>query len=109
LVVEVAASSVSIDRHKKLQVYRRNGVQEYILWRVLDGSVEWFALRAGEYVTLRPDERGVVHSAVFPGLRLAVPALIAGDLAAVLAAQQAALGQDEHRTFVERLAATPGE
>ena len=109
LVVEVAASSVSIDRHKKLQVYRRNAVQEYVLWRVLDGTVEWFALQAGEYVTLRQDERGVVHSAVFPGLCLAVPALLAGDLAAVLAAQQAAFGQDEHRTFVERLAAHPGE
>jgi hypothetical protein len=90
-------------------VYRRNGVQEYVLWRVLDGTVEWFALQAGQYVVLPPDERGVVLSTVFPGLRLAIPALLAGDLAAVLAAQHAAFGQDEHRTFVERLAATPGE
>ncbi len=31
LVVEVAASSASIDRHKKLQAYERAGVQEYVL------------------------------------------------------------------------------
>jgi Uma2 family endonuclease len=36
LVVEVAASSASIDRHEKLRAYRRNGVQEYIIWQVLN-------------------------------------------------------------------------
>ena len=36
LVAEVASSSVSIDLHKKLHVYRRNGVREYLVWRVQD-------------------------------------------------------------------------
>ena len=36
LVVEVAASSVSYDLHAKLNAYRRNGVREYVVWRVLD-------------------------------------------------------------------------
>lgn len=31
LIVEVASSSASYDLHDKLQVYRRNGVQEYIV------------------------------------------------------------------------------
>jgi len=37
LVLEVASSSVSFDLNTKLHVYRRNGVQEYLVWRVLDG------------------------------------------------------------------------
>ena len=88
LVVEVAASTASYDLHEKLRAYRRNGVEEYIVWRVFDEAIDWFRLREGEYVRLEPDERGVVHSEVFPGLRLAVGAMIAGDLAAVLAQQQ---------------------
>ncbi len=36
LVVEVTASSVSIELHKKLHVYRRSGVRDYVVWRVLD-------------------------------------------------------------------------
>src|SRR5262245_42047125 len=35
LVAEVASSSVSYDLGKKLHVYRRNGVREYVVWRVL--------------------------------------------------------------------------
>jgi Uma2 family endonuclease len=105
LVVEVAASSVSIDLHAKLRAYRRNGVQEYLVWRVLDGRVDWFELREGAYVALTPDDRGIVHSRVFPGLRLAVPALVARDLAAVLAEQQAGLDAPEHQQVAAALAA----
>ena len=36
LVAEVAASSASYDLHDKLNAYRRNGVQEYVVWRVWD-------------------------------------------------------------------------
>src|SRR3954452_3734073 len=36
LVVEVAASTASIDLNAKLRAYLRNGVREYIAWRVLD-------------------------------------------------------------------------
>ena len=68
--------------------YRRNGVQEYIVWRVHDRAIDWLALEQGEYVRLESDERGIVHSKVFPGLRLAVQALIGGDMATVLKEQQ---------------------
>jgi Uma2 family endonuclease len=105
LVVEVAASSAAIDRHTKLHAYQRNGVAEYLIWQVLDRRLEWFALQEGVYEALAPDERGVVHSLIFPGLRLAVPALLDGDLAAVLAEQQTAFSTPEHRAFVARLAA----
>lgn len=103
LVVEVAASSASYDLHDKLRVYRRNGVQEYVVWRVLDGCLDWFALREGSYQRLEPDEAGVLRSEVFPGLWLAGPALLAGDLAAVLATLQEGLATPEHAAFVERL------
>src|SRR5262249_18427318 len=96
LIVEIAASSASYDLHEKLQVYRRNGVQEYLVWRVYDKQLDWFRLVQDEYVLLAPDENGVVHSRVFPGLRLAVQALLAGDLATVLAELQKGLGTPEH-------------
>ena len=103
LVVEVAASSASIDRHTKMHVYRRNGVAEYLVWQVLDRRIEWFALRGGEYVQLEPDAQGLLQSAALPGLHLATHALLRGDLANVLATQQSALNGPEHRAFVQRL------
>ncbi len=36
LVVEVASSRASYDLHSTFHVYRRNGVREYVVWRVLD-------------------------------------------------------------------------
>lgn len=48
---------------------------------------------------------GLVRSQVFPGLHLAVAALLAGDLAQGLAAVQASLAIEEHAAFVARLAA----
>jgi Uma2 family endonuclease len=103
LIVEVAASSASYDLHDKLRVYRRNGVQEYLVWQVYDKRVDWFSLSEGEYIPLVPDASGVIHSQVFPGLRLAVAVLLEGDLARVLAELQKGLVPPEHAAFVERL------
>ena len=86
LVVEISASSASIDLHEKLNAYRRNGVKEYIVWRVLDGALDWFVLVEGAYVPLAPGADGIFESREFPGLRLDVTRLLEGDLAAVLAA-----------------------
>ena len=85
LVVEIAASSASYDLHDKMQGYRRSGVGEYIVWRTLDGAIDWFRLREGEYVRVEPDARGLIESEQFPGLRLNVPKMLGGDLAGVLA------------------------
>lgn len=103
LIVEVAASSVAYDMYDKLQVYRRNGVQEYVVWQVYDKRVDWFRLIEGEYVSLTPDSSGVIHSQVFPGLRLAVTALLANDLAAVLTALRKGLRSAKHTAFVKQL------
>ncbi len=105
LVVEVAASSASIDLHDKLRAYRRNGVQEYVVWRTHERQIDWFELAAGEYRVLPADDAGVVHSRVFPGLRLAAGALLKGDLAGALAEVQKGIGSPDHGAFVARLAA----
>lgn len=103
LIVEIAASSASYDLREKFRVYRRNGIQEYIVWRVYDRQIDWFRLVNEEYVVQKPDESGLIHSQVFPGLCLAVQALLDGDLAKVLAEQQKSFGTATHTAFIERL------
>ncbi len=103
LVVEVAASSVSYDLHQKLRVYRRVGVPEYLVLRVLDEQVDWFVLRRGVYEPLVPDRSGILRSDVFPGLGLDVPALLRGDAAGLQAAVSAGIGTPEHEALVRRL------
>jgi Uma2 family endonuclease len=103
LAVEVAASNVSIALDAKLNVYRRTGVREYIVWRVLDQEIDWFVLRDGRYDRLQPDAEGVYHSEIFPGLWLDTAALLRGDLAGVLAVVQRGVASPEHAVFVERL------
>ena len=105
LIVEIAASSASYDLHDKMRAYRRNGVPEYLVWRVYENQFDWFVLADDAYRSLTPDTSGLLHSQVFPGLRLAVEALLAGDVAGVLAALQQGLGTPEHAAFVERLRA----
>ena len=83
LVVEVAASSVSRDAREKLVSYRRAGVREYLLWRVIDEVIEWFVLEEDEYRPL-PVVDGRLESRIFHGLVLNVPAALAGDRAIVL-------------------------
>jgi Uma2 family endonuclease len=104
LVAEIASSSAAIDLHRKLRVYLRSGVQEYLVWRTLDEQLDWFELRESEYVPLEPDAAGVSRSRVFPGLWLHVPALLDGDLAKVLAQLQIGLNSAEHADFLARLA-----
>jgi Uma2 family endonuclease len=86
LIVEVAASSASIDLRDKRRAYCRNGVREYLVWLVAEARLEWFCLEDDDYRPQLPDAQGVLHSRVFPGLRLPVAPLLAGDTAKVLAA-----------------------
>ena len=103
LIVEIAASSAAIDLHDKLRAYRRNGVQEYVVWRVLERQIDWFVLSDDEYRPLNPGAAGMLESRVFPGLRLAVDALLQGDIARVLSELQNGVRSPEHAAFVERL------
>jgi Uma2 family endonuclease len=103
LVAEVASSSVSYDLHAKLHVYRRSGVREYIVWRVLERQIDWFVLRAGQYERLPLDAQGLLRSEIFPGLWLDPAAFVRGDLPTVLTIVQQGLGSPEHVAFVARL------
>ena len=105
LVAEIASSSASYDLHTKLQVYRRSGVREYIVWRVLDQEIDWFVLRAGEFVRLPVHDDGLYRSEVFPGLWLDPAALVRGDTKSVMGALQCGLDSPEHAALVARLTA----
>ena len=103
LVAEVAASSAAIDLGDKKQAYRRNGIQEYVVWQVFDQKIEWFRLVDEEYVALEANENGVICSFVFPGLWLDVAAMLTGDMSRVLTVLQQGINSKAHQNFVEKL------
>ncbi len=105
LVVEIAASSAAYDLYDKFRVYQRNGVQEYLVLQMYEQRADWYAWREGVYEPLQPDEKGVLRSAVFPGLALQPAALWASDMAALLAVLQQELAAPAHAAFVEQLRA----
>jgi Uma2 family endonuclease len=84
-IVEVAASRgasrsplTDIDTHAKLEVYRRHGVREYLIWRFDDGEIDWLVLKSDgpkdrcqrhhRYVPLPPNTNGIFCSQVFSRL-----------------------------------------
>lgn len=103
---EIAASSSSYDLHDKKEAYRRNGIREYVVWRVEDGAVDWYVLRGGRYDLLQADSDGIYRSEVFPGLWLDPNALLASDMRRVLEVLEQGLAASEHADFVKRLAAS---
>ena len=103
LIVEIAASTVSLDLHQKLEVYQLHQVQEYLVWRVEDDQLDWFQLKQGKYLKLQPDIEGILYSQMFPGLWLDQNALLTGNLAKVLRVLQKGLASGEHQSFVEKL------
>lgn len=100
---EVAASSASIDLHKKLRVYQRSQVKEYVVWRILDKAIDWFIQRAGRFERLPPTPAGLYQSEIFPGLWLDQEAMIGGDMAKALQVLQEGLASAEHAAFVGKL------
>jgi Uma2 family endonuclease len=104
LAIEVAGSSASYDLHDKLRAYRRNGVQEYLVYRVDDEAIDWFVLERGAYVRQEQDRNGLLKSRVFPGLWLDIGALLRGDLPALRASVERGCAESDHATFVRRLA-----
>lgn len=104
LVAEIAASSASYDVGAKMKVYRRNGVREYVVYRVLDGEIDWYVVRAAGYEKLGADS-GILKSETFPGLWLDAVAFVRGDLAEVLDVLGEGLATTEHTDFVRALMA----
>lgn len=103
LVAEIAASSASYDLGAKLEAYLRNGVREYVVWRVAEHQIDWFVRHESRYELLQAADDGLVRSIAFPGLWLDPAALIRGDLNSVLAVAQKGLNSPEHAAFVADL------
>jgi Uma2 family endonuclease len=109
LIVEIAASSAAYDLYDKKRVYRRNGVREYLVWQIFEQKLDWFELREDEYVPLVADANGTIKSCVFPGLWLAVPEILEGNMPRVLAVLQEGLNSAQHAEFVNCLARAANE
>jgi Uma2 family endonuclease len=107
LAAEVSGTSVSIDLNAKLHAYRRNGVKEYLVWRVRDRVIDWFALSCGQYEPL-PRLDAIIRSEVFPGLWLAPDDLI-NHRRTALATLHQGLASPEYAAFVSRLRAAGAE
>jgi Uma2 family endonuclease len=105
LIAEISVSSVSYDLHDKLRAYQRNGVREYLVWRVWDSVIDWFVLRADQFERMQPTKAGHYQSEVFPGLWLDLGALLRGDVALASVVLQQGIASPEHATFVARLQA----
>lgn len=102
-VVEIASSTASYDLHDKLELYEQKGIQEYLVWRVLDDRFDWFSLEEGKYVRLPADEQGIIESKVFPGLRLNTMAMLEDNLKQVLADLQTGMASTEYIEFAKNL------
>ena len=102
-VCEVAATSASLDLHRKLDLYRRHGVKEYVVWRTLDGEIDYFVARQGQYVKLDPQPSGEYRSETLPGLWLDAPAVLKGDWMSVMRKIQEGISSTEHTAFVDQL------
>jgi len=104
LVAEIATSSASIDLGAKQNAYRRNRVQEYLVWQTFENRFSWFRLQAEAFVLVAPDADGMIRSTVFPGLWLNVSALLEGRMMEVLNGMQAGIADPAHQAFVQELA-----
>ena len=108
LIFEVASSRASYDLHTKLHVYRRSGVNEYVVWRTRERIIDWFVLRDGNYVQQTMTPAGFHQSTIFPGLWLDVAAMLGFDRKALSACLAQGTSSPEHAAFVARLAARAG-
>lgn len=105
LIAEVAVSSTDYDAHEKRDVYARIGVQEYLLWQVLDSRLDWWTLQNGQYVPLKSRADGAHRSLVFPGLWFDARSLLAGDEGKVRRMLERGLKSAEHAAFIRKLPA----
>ncbi|HVS34192.1 MAG TPA: Uma2 family endonuclease [Gemmataceae bacterium] len=101
LLAEVAHSSRAIDMNQKRQDYEQNGVLEYMVLCIEERELHWFHFPSGR--PIRPDRQGIARSRVFPGLWIAVPALLDRDSPRLIATVQQGLASPGHAAFVKRL------
>jgi Uma2 family endonuclease len=105
LIVEVAASSRSIDLGAKLLDYERAGVLEYLVFALDPDEVFWHVRRGDRFVRVSPDADGIFRSHCFPGLWLDPQAQFANDGLQLIAVLDRGLATPENAAFVAQLAA----
>jgi len=80
LCVEVISrSSRKIDRGRKFVLYADHRVKEYWIVDPLRDTVEFYANQDGEWIEIKPDVQGRLHSKVLPGFWFK-PEWLAGTL-----------------------------
>lgn len=102
LVLEVSASTASLDANAKRRLYEASGVREYVLWRVYDSEVEWFVSKSGVFQPLAKID-GIYRSEVLPGLWLDPAALLNRDFDRIDEVSKLGLAAPEHAAFVAEL------
>ncbi len=96
LCVEVISkSSKKRDRGRKFVLYADHGVKEYWIIDPLRLTVEFYENQEGEWVEIKPDERGRLHSLVLPGFWLKPAWLAATPLPPVLKTLQEIFGEKQ--------------
>ncbi len=105
LVIEVSASSLSIDLGPKLADYERTGVVESVVLGLKRDEVFWHVRQGNRLVRRAPDPDGLYRSGVFPGLWLDPVAIMAEDGPTLFEALDRGLASRDYAAFVARLAA----
>jgi Uma2 family endonuclease len=104
LLAEVCGSSAAYDLHQKFDLYEAAKIPEYVAILLHEREIRWHILVDNVYQRMPPDADKIWRSCVFPGLWLDGAALLAGDMARVLAKLDEGLRSPEHQAFVEKLA-----
>ncbi len=105
LIGEICLSTANYDLKPTLELYEQAGVQEYVAVLLTEREVRWHRLTPNGYELRAADADAIHRSIVFPGLWLDGKALLADDMAHVLAVLQDGLATREHADFVTALAA----
>ena len=103
LVIEIAASTMSIDLNAKLDAYSDAGVQEYIVALEPTESIRCFSRTKRGLVEQHISDDLLYHSPAFPGLWLDAKAVFDPTAKRLLATLQLGLTSPEHPKFVAKL------
>lgn len=100
LIVEIAATSASIDLGRKRDVYLKHRVPEYICWLTEETpSIKWWFLENSQYIDLLPAPDGITRSRTFPGFWLDTAALLSDNKPRIREVMEQGLASAEHAAF----------
>jgi hypothetical protein len=99
----VSKATRYIDLGPKLEDYETAGVLEYVVRAWKPDSVIWHVARAGRLIAVGPGDDGLYRSERFPALWLDPRALLANDLAGVIATLDRGIASPDHAAFVQAL------